>query len=81
LVFAGVYSPNFDCDRRFLWDELAGLLRWRNLSWCIGGDFSVTCFLSERLGEAQFCLVMVEFSYFIFYQGFIDIPFVGRTSM
>jgi hypothetical protein len=27
-AFAGVYGPNFDCDRRFLWDELLGLLSW-----------------------------------------------------
>jgi hypothetical protein len=25
-VFASVYGPNCDCDRRFLWDELFGLV-------------------------------------------------------
>jgi hypothetical protein len=40
----GVYGPNYDCDRRFLGNELAGLLNWWNLPWCIGGDFNVTRF-------------------------------------
>jgi len=40
-AFASVYGPNANCDRRLLWDELAGLLsRWA-LPWCIGGDFNV----------------------------------------
>ena len=30
-VFAGVYGPNGDIDRRWLWDELAGLLSWWDL--------------------------------------------------
>lgn len=36
-AFAGVYGPNPDCDRRILWDELAGLISWWDLPWCIGG--------------------------------------------
>lgn len=27
-AFAGVYGPNFGCDRIFLWGELVGLLSW-----------------------------------------------------
>jgi hypothetical protein len=27
-AFVSAYGPNFDCDRRLLWDELAGLLSW-----------------------------------------------------
>jgi exonuclease III len=30
-AFAGVYGPNFDRDRRLLWDELASVLNWLNL--------------------------------------------------
>jgi hypothetical protein len=35
-AFVGVYGPNGDLDRHFLWDELAGLMSWWNLPWCIG---------------------------------------------
>jgi len=65
LGFCGVYGPNSDVDRRHLWEELASLLNWWNLLWCIGGDFNVTCFPSERLGEARFSSVMMEFPNFI----------------
>ena len=65
--FAVVYGPNFDCDRRYLREELASLFSWWNLLWCIGGDFNITHFPSERLGEAHLCPAMVEFSDFIFY--------------
>jgi exonuclease III len=40
---ASVYGPNLNRDRRLLWDELAGLLIWWNLTWCIGGEFNVRC--------------------------------------
>jgi hypothetical protein len=38
-------SETSNQDRRLLWDELAGLLNWWDLPWCIGGDFNVTQFL------------------------------------
>jgi hypothetical protein len=57
-AFGGVYRANSDCDKRYLWEELAGLLSWWNLSWCIRKDFNVARFPSERLGEAPFCPTM-----------------------
>jgi hypothetical protein len=47
-TFAGVYCPNYECDRRFLWDELARLLNWWNFPWCIRRGFNVSHFPSER---------------------------------
>jgi hypothetical protein len=70
---------NSDCDRRYLWEELAGLLSWWNLPWCIGETSTSLDFPSERLGEAHFCPAMVEFFDFIFDQGLMDIPLVGGT--
>lgn len=55
------------------------MLNWWSLSWCIGGDFKVTQFPSERSGEARLCPTMVEFPNFIFYQGIMDLPRVGGT--
>jgi hypothetical protein len=41
-AFAGAYGSNRDNVRRWLWDELAGLISIWDVSWCIGGDFNVT---------------------------------------
>lgn len=46
-AFAGVYGPNLDCDRRFLWEELIGLSSCQDVSRCIDGDFNVTRYLCE----------------------------------
>jgi hypothetical protein len=77
LGFCSVYGPNSNWDRIFLWDELVGLPSWWDLLWCIGGDFNVTHFPSERSSDIHFCLAMVKFSDFIIDQGLIDIPLVG----
>jgi len=76
-AFAGVYGPNNDCDRRLLWEELAGLLSWWNLPCCIGGDFNIICFPSERLSEARFSPDVMEFSDCIFELGLMDLFPVG----
>jgi hypothetical protein len=75
-AFAGVYGPNLASDRRLLWEELAGVMSWWNLPWCIGGDFNVTRFPSERSGVA--CrLAMSDFSEFLHDQGLLDLPLAG----
>ncbi len=53
------------------------MINWWNLPWCVGGDFNVTRFPSERLGDARRCPTMTEFLDFIFDQGLMDIPLVG----
>jgi hypothetical protein len=78
-AFASVYGPNFDSDRRLLWDELVGVLRWWNMPWCIGGDFNVIRFPNERSRGVPLCSAMLEFSDFIFYQGLMDLPLVGGS--
>jgi hypothetical protein len=60
-----VCGPNFDRDRRLLWDELAGVLSLWDVPWCVGGDFNVTRFPSERLGTASLDSAMMELSEFI----------------
>jgi hypothetical protein len=62
-AFAGVYGPNGDCDRRLLWDELAGLLCVWDLPWCIGDDFNTIRFLSERSEGKHISPAMREFSF------------------
>jgi hypothetical protein len=76
-AFAGVYGPNGDFDRRGLWDELAGLMSCWDLPWCIGGDFNVVRFPSERFGGRRISGAMREFSDFISEYGFMDLPLNG----
>jgi len=77
-AFASVYGQNFDSDRRLLWDELAGFLSWWSMPWCIGCDFHVTRFPSERSGEGSLS-AMRDFSNFILDQGLLDPPLAGGT--
>ncbi|KAK4607051.1 hypothetical protein RGQ29_001035 [Quercus rubra] len=76
-AFFGVYGPNSDRDRRFLWEELCGLRNWWDVPWCVGGDFNVVRFPSERSGIANFSSAMLWFSDFISEQSLIDLPLVG----
>ena len=48
-AFTGVYGPNSDRDRSFFWEELSSLCSWWDVPWCVGGDFNVVWFPSERL--------------------------------
>jgi hypothetical protein len=77
-AFAGVYGPNHYIDRRRLWDELAGILNWWILPWCIGGDFNITRFSSERSGEGSVS-DMRDFGDFIYDQGLMDFPLAGGS--
>ena len=49
-AFTGLYGPNSNKRRRKMWEELTGLISWWDVSWCLGGDFNIICFLLERLG-------------------------------
>jgi hypothetical protein len=79
-AFAGDYGPNFDVDRRYLWEVLAGLTSWWDVPWCIGGDFNVTRFPSERSRNARISHAMSDFSDFISDQGLMELPLAGGTS-
>ena len=76
-AFTGVYGPNSDRDRSFLWEELSGLRSWWDVPWCAGGDFNVVRFPSERSGSSNFTSAMHRFSAFISEQSLIDLPLVG----
>ncbi|KAG6626350.1 hypothetical protein CIPAW_15G041600 [Carya illinoinensis] len=78
-VFAGVYGPNLDHERRLLWEELAGVHSWWDFPWCIGGDFNVTRFPTECFGNRRMRPAMTEFSECIFDLNLVDLPLAGGT--
>jgi hypothetical protein len=64
-AFAGVYGPSCNNSRRFLWEELAGLMNLWDLPWCIGGVFNVTLFHSERSRGARLRRAVTDFVDFV----------------
>jgi hypothetical protein len=77
-LWRGFNGPNIDSVRRSLWEELVGLISWCDLPWCIGGDFNVTRFPCEKLGEARLCPAMMEFRDFMLEHNFMDLPLTRR---
>ena len=65
------FEWTFKC--REMWEELAGLISWWNLLWCLGGNFNVIRFPSERLRAISYTQSMYEFSDFISLHGLMDI--------
>ena len=66
-----------DRDRRRLWEELAGVYSRWDVPWCMGGDFNITRFHSERSGHFWNSAAMEEFFEFIFELDLMDLPLVG----
>ena len=55
---AGVYGPNDDRASGALFEELGTFISSWEIPWCLGGDFNVVRFPSERLnGEIDLCHV------------------------
>ena len=76
-AFIGIYGPNLNRKCQFMWEELAGLNNRSNLPWCLGGDFNVIRFPSERLRAGRFTRSMYDFSDFISLHGLMDNPLEG----
>ena len=76
-AFTGVYGPNLNKKRRLMWEELIGLITWWDVPWCLGGDFNIIRFPSERMGAASFTRAMNSFSDFVSLHGLMDIHMEG----
>ncbi|BFG29848.1 hypothetical protein CerSpe_161220 [Prunus speciosa] len=61
----GVYGPNGSRDRVLLWEELAAVYGICGSNWCIGGDFNITRFPSEKSNGGRITRSMRVFNDFI----------------
>jgi hypothetical protein len=70
-----------DINHFILWEEVASVRSWWGVSWCIGGNFNVVRFLSEKLREGRLTGAMTTFLDFIAELGLIDLPLLeGRFT-
>ena len=73
-AFIGIYGPNSNKKCQKMWEKLIWLISWRDLPWCLGGDFNIIRFPSKRLGVVSYTRAMHGFSDFISLHGLMDIP-------
>ena len=76
-AYSGVYGPIRAVDRSLMWEELAGIASWWEVPWCVGGDFNIVRYPSERVGSTTLSHSMRDFSEFIFTIGLLDLPMEG----
>jgi hypothetical protein len=76
-AYSGVYGPIRAGERSLMWEELAGIASWWAVPWCVGGDFNILRYPSERVGPTTISHSMRDFSDFIFSMGLLDLPMEG----
>ncbi|KAK9943830.1 hypothetical protein M0R45_009426 [Rubus argutus] len=62
---SGVYGPNKVRDKDDFWEELAGLYGLCGPRWCVGGDFNVVRFPSEKSNGGRMTRSMRVFNNFL----------------
>ena len=78
-VFTGVYGPLSSGERNLLWDELGAIKGLWEDPWCVGGDFNIIRFPSERNRSGRLNQSMRRFSEVIDAHELIDLPLLGRN--
>ena len=69
-----MYGPNSPRLRSLLWDELGFLCGFCGLHWCLGGDFNVVRFPTEKLNGDRLTSSLRDFDSFIRECNLRDIP-------
>ncbi|RVX21004.1 hypothetical protein CK203_002724 [Vitis vinifera] len=77
LIFSGVYGPTMKRYREFFWEKLGVIRGLWNDPWCIGGDFNVIRFPSERSRDGRVSSSMRRFSEVIDDLDLRDLPLRG----
>ena len=76
-VFTGVYGPNANGNREYLWDDLGAIRGLWSDPWCIVGDINITRFPNERNREGRIIGSMRRFSQVIDDLELKDFPVQG----
>ena len=74
-TFSSVYGPFSKDGRSLLWEELSAIKGLWEDPQCIGGDFNVIRFSSERSSQGRLNRSMRQFSEFNDELELIDLPF------
>ncbi|RVX20185.1 Transposon TX1 uncharacterized 149 kDa protein [Vitis vinifera] len=75
--FTGVYGPTLKSYREPFWEELGAIRGLWSDPWCIGGDFNVIRFPSERSREGRLSGSMRRFSKVLDELALRDLPLQG----
>lgn len=74
-----VYGPNDSSRRREFWQELDGTRgRW-NGAWCVGGEWNVVRFPSEKLKDGRLSTEMRLFSDWLNAHSLVDLQLSGAA--
>ena len=76
-ILIGVYSLHDAAHRITCWEDLEQVHKAWPQSWCVGGDWNVVSFPSERNGCHSLTVVMRSFLDFIATEGLVNPPLVG----
>lgn len=78
-LITSVYGPNDSQREKQFWKELDEVRgRWDG-AWCIGGDWNIVRFPSERRGTSRMTGEMSSFSDWINSQYLADLPMKGNS--
>ena len=77
----GSYGPTLKRNRELFWEELGAIRGLWSDPWCIGGDFNVVRFPSERSREGRITGSMRRFSEVIDELASRDLPLQGGPFM
>ena len=69
-AYTGVYAPNDDRQRSFLWEELLRVRVMWPMAWCVVGDFNIIKYPSPT---------MFAFSNLIESNSLVDLPLEGAS--
>ena len=77
-IFANIYAPQSQADKRVLWNSLTNLMRSRPGNWIIFGDFNAVRRPEERINSVFCPYIASDFNKFINENGLLDINMGGR---